>query len=292
MKKILFATDFSTNAERAFLYALNLARNHGAKITLLHIYDVPSSSWDLPFSEVRQKIEKQVKIEAERKLAALVEKHTGSDEILSFEYLAMGNKSVVNGILEVIIKSEAGILVIGNKGASDVKKIIFGSTTEALLDLSLVPVLTVPDNIRQFKLKKIVFSSDYQKGDLRALNLAIQLLEPFEPEVHVIHVSPTDEIRHEEFLQYFKTQVDDLIQYPSIQFEILYSDNVAQSLLDFIQQNDIDLMIMLEKDRQGFLDHLLNPDLVKKMESQSGIPILSFGEKYLQSVPVGEKTIL
>jgi nucleotide-binding universal stress UspA family protein len=291
MKKILFATDFSINAERAFEYALNLSRNHGAKITMLHIYDIPTS-WNHPFTEDPLEMEKQEIRETERKLAALVEKHTGSDEILSFEYLVLGNKSIVKGILEGIIKSDAGILVVGNKGASNVKEIIVGSTTKALLDQSIVPVLAVPENIRQFQLKKILFASDYQKGDLRALNLTVQLFKPFKPEVHIVHVSPTDEIRNEEFLGYFKSQVHDLIKYPSIKFEILYSDHVAQSLTYFIEQNFIDLMVMLEKDRQGLWDQLFHRDLLKKMESQSTIPILSYSEEYLQNVPPGEKNIL
>jgi len=281
MKKILFATDFSSNAERAFEYALNLARNHGSVITMLHIFYIPISL-DFPHTVDPLEMEKQVIRSSEKKLTELLQKHTGSDEILSFNFMVLENKSIVNGILEGIEKSGAEILVVGNKGGSKIKEILVGSITKALLDQSPVPVLAVPENIRHFELKKVLFASDFQKGDLRALNLCINLLAPFNPEVHIVHVNHAFEVGNQELIQYFKSQVNDLISYPSLNFEILYSDKIPQSLIHFIEQNSIDLLVMLEKSRQGIWDFLFHPDLVKKMELQSPIPLLSFSEAYIQ----------
>ncbi len=291
MKKILFATDFSKNAERAFGYALNLARNHGSKITMLHIFDIPTS-WDFPLTEDPLEMKKQEIRASEKKLTDLVQKYIGSDEILTFDYLVLENMSVINGILEGIKKSDAEILVLGNKGASKVKEILVGSTTKALLEKSPIPVFAVPEDVRLFQLKKVLFASDFQKGDLRALKLCVQLLKPFHPEIHVIHVSHSEEVGSEEFIQYFKSQADDLIQYPSIQFENLYSDNSAKSLIHFIQQNSIDLLVMLEKRRRGLGEVLFHYDLVKKMEFQSHIPVLSYSEAYLQNLKTREQAKL
>lgn len=282
MKKILFATDFSINAERAFEYALNLARNHGSIITMLHVFYIPISL-DFPHTVDPLEMKKQIIKDSEKKLTQLLQKYTGSDEIMSFDFLVLENKSIVNGILEGIKKRGAEILVIGNNGVSKVKDILVGSTTKALLDKSSVPVLSVPENIRHFELKKVLFASDFQKGDLRALNLCIQLLAPFKPDVRIVHVNHSFEVGNQELIQYFKSQVYDLIQYPSLKFEILYSDNIAQSLVHFIDQNSIDLLVMLEKSRHGIWDFLFHPDLVKKMEFQSQIPVLSFSEAYLSN---------
>lgn len=282
MKKILFATDFSKNAERAFEYALNFARNHGSEITMLHIFDIPTS-WDFPLTEDPLEMKKQEIRSSEKKLANLVQKYTGSDEVLTFDYLVLENMSVVKGILEGIEKSNAEILVVGNKGASKLKEILVGSTTKALLDQSPIPVFAVPEEIRHFQLKKVLFASDFQKGDLRALKLCVQLLKPFHPEIHVVHISHIDEVGNEEFIDYFKNQVHDLIQYSAIQFELLYGENRVQSLIEYIQQNSIDLLVMLEKGRKGIGEFLFHPDLVKKMEFQSHVPVLSYSEAYLHN---------
>lgn len=288
MKKILFATDFSNNAERAFEYALNLARNHGSVITILHVFYIPISL-DFPHTVDPLEMQKQIIKDSEKKMSHLLQKHTGSDEIMSFDFLVLENESIVKGILEGIEKSGSEILVVGNKGGSKVKEILVGSTTKALLDQSPVPVLAVPESIRHFELKKVLFASDFQRGDLRALNLCIKLLAPFDPEVHIVHVNHSFEVGNQELIQYFKSQVNDLIHYPSLKFEILYSDNIAQSLIHFIDQNSIDLLVMLEKSRNGIWDFLFHPDLVKKMELQSPIPLLSFSEAYTQEPNTKER---
>ena len=41
MKNILFPTDFSEAANNAFVYALKLAEQFDAKITTLHVYELP-----------------------------------------------------------------------------------------------------------------------------------------------------------------------------------------------------------------------------------------------------------
>ena len=38
MKNILFPTDFSENAKKAYIYALHIAEQLGASITTLHVY--------------------------------------------------------------------------------------------------------------------------------------------------------------------------------------------------------------------------------------------------------------
>ena len=40
MKKILFATDFSKNAEKAFHFALKIAEKHHADLIILHVFDI------------------------------------------------------------------------------------------------------------------------------------------------------------------------------------------------------------------------------------------------------------
>src|SRR5436190_22459853 len=41
MQKILFPTDFSKASLNAFTYALHLAKNIGAEIVVLHVYELP-----------------------------------------------------------------------------------------------------------------------------------------------------------------------------------------------------------------------------------------------------------
>ncbi|MDO6438760.1 universal stress protein [Cyclobacterium sp. 1_MG-2023] len=274
MKKILFATDFSENAEKSLDFALNLARNHGAELIMLHVFEVPTA-WEYPYIEDPLDMEQQGIREAEKKLVALFESHTGSDEVLDVTYLTVENDSMTKGILEAIEKSSADLVVMGTKGGSKVKELLIGSTTKSLLSKSPVPILAVPENVLAFKLKKVLFASDFQKEDLKALQDLVQIISPFHPEIIVTHVSKYDEAESAEFFEYFKKQIHDLIDYPNISFQGLYSEKAEDRLVHFIDQNQIDLLVMLEKKENGLLEKLFHPDLVKKMEFRSHVPVLS-----------------
>ena len=83
-------------------------------------------------------------------------------------------------------------------------------------------------------------------------------------------------------MEWFKDLVKDNISYKNISFEVLLSERVFERLGNYMQNHDLDLMVMLEKERDGFIDKLFHADLVWKMELHTSIPILSYNEHYLR----------
>ena len=47
-------------------------------------------------------------------------------------------------------------------------------------------------------------------------------------------------------------------------------------------ENEFDMLVMLEKERFGFIDKWFHDDLVRKMEFRTSIPLLSFNEQFLR----------
>jgi len=130
LSRILYCTDFSNNSERARGYALSLAAEYGAELTLLHVAE---SSHDLARSEAvtiqrTQELDKLVS-EAERK--------------------NLNVKSVVRAgkPYEEIVRhagdGQASLIIMTARGADAMDRAVFGSTTYRVIQLGPCPVLAV-----------------------------------------------------------------------------------------------------------------------------------------------------
>jgi nucleotide-binding universal stress UspA family protein len=169
-KNIVVATDGSANAKRAVETAAKLAATCGAKLTLVHslptyvsIEEVESSPKfnDLPQSardEIKQVQDTMRGIEfsafapapAPRSATdsignALLEEAEGiarmndHDEIA--RVLVYGNAAET--IVEAAQNAGADLIVIGNRGLSDLGGLVFGSVSHKVLQMAVCPCLVV-----------------------------------------------------------------------------------------------------------------------------------------------------
>jgi nucleotide-binding universal stress UspA family protein len=141
MKKILFATDFSEGSYNALPYAVDLAKQYGAKLYLIHvIYDVAKTAgWYVPHSSIDE-IYADMKKAAEAELAK-----TFSDGMRGLKDI---ERLVVTGIPhEEITKfaeeNKIDLVVLGTHGRRGLDRMLFGSTAEQVVRNASCPVLSV-----------------------------------------------------------------------------------------------------------------------------------------------------
>ena len=140
-RRILTPVDFSVASAVALRTAVDLARRHGARLTLLQtLNDVPghmifsgSGAW-----EVIRRLPAHKKAAAERlrRKAALFGAHDVDTEVATG--LADG------AILEIARRSNPDLIVMGIAHRSWFERVLFGSTLRRVLRRATVPVLVVP----------------------------------------------------------------------------------------------------------------------------------------------------
>ena len=140
-KKILIAIDFSENSNYAFDYALMLARQFDAEITVLHVINEPIDlrGFYVPHISFEQ-LEKEIEAGAE----TIMEKFCQE----KMEGYCNYRTSIVNGIpYEEIIRKgkeiDASLIVLGTHGRTGLDHIIFGSTAERVVRSAASPVLSI-----------------------------------------------------------------------------------------------------------------------------------------------------
>lgn len=163
VKKILFATDLSQHALRAFAYAVSLADLYRAGLTIMHVIAEDPDLDERIIGYVSAETWKQIKQRHfDEAREALIGKRKGSgraikdaldtfceqaqaegcafhmDEIL----VLRGNPS--DKILEILEGKSCDLVVMGSHGYSALKEALMGGTARRVVRHSKVPVVLVP----------------------------------------------------------------------------------------------------------------------------------------------------
>lgn len=126
IKKILVATDFSENANRALDKALELADQLNASITLLKVITV----------FIKEQEHRQALTEAVNK-AKQKNPRIAINELI--DYAGENPAGIIIKIAE-----DFDLVVVGHRGLSGMQHLFMGSVSERVVHLSKKPVLVVP----------------------------------------------------------------------------------------------------------------------------------------------------
>ena len=140
-EKILTAIDFSESSDFAFEYALTLARQFQAELTIMHVINEPVDlrGFYVPHISFEQ-LEKEIEVGAEKMMEKFCQTRMGD--------FTRYTTAVVAGIPyeEILRKAKetgASLIVLGTHGRTGIDHLIFGSTAERVVRSAACPVLTI-----------------------------------------------------------------------------------------------------------------------------------------------------
>lgn len=139
-RNIVVAVDFSANADTAFDAALELAKQYGSKLHIVHALSYPlflvsPYQFDLPPDFLES-----ARAEAKRKLQAAAEK-AGSDGVEVEWHFEEGAADIA--IIKIAAETGADLVVMGTRGNTGLKHIVLGSIAERTIRAAPCSVLTV-----------------------------------------------------------------------------------------------------------------------------------------------------
>lgn len=139
-KILLVATDFSVAGEAALDQALGLAAKLGAKVYVLHAYQLPVIGFPESAVVPTAEIASRVLTWAQGELAACVARREGSGvEIVPI----LRQADPRDAVLAVAEEIAADLIVMGTHGRRGIARALIGSVAESVVRTSPVPVMTV-----------------------------------------------------------------------------------------------------------------------------------------------------
>jgi nucleotide-binding universal stress UspA family protein len=140
-RNVLVPVDFGDVSEQALSYAIDLVRDTGANVHVLHVYTIPVYGV-VPDGGFVTSPETAVKLSeaAQHGLNRLAEAHKGQGVTIN-SLLREG--TAASEIVNVAREVNADLIVIGTHGRRGFAHALLGSTAEKVVRTSSVPVLTL-----------------------------------------------------------------------------------------------------------------------------------------------------
>lgn len=274
MKKILVPIDFSENCENALVYALEMAKLYKAELVLLHTFELPISESQITpinYAEIYEAIEQsnsdQFKDEMPR-FEEIAKSHAAGHITMSH---IMKPGELIYNIKEVVKHENIDFVVMGTNGASGWFESLIGTNTSSVISEIEVPVLSISHDTKFHKMETIGFRTRYKEDEIYALNEVMDLAKRIGAKVKCLYVKTPDSGFKGERIEYWESIFENE---KNLDFFAIPSDNVETAIEDFIVNQSIDLMAMVEH-RKNFFARLFTTSNTEKMSLHSKTPILA-----------------
>ncbi|WP_367753460.1 universal stress protein [Flavobacterium sp. WC2430] len=273
MKRILFPTDFSETATNAFIHALEFAKIVQGELILLHTFELPvfdnqffPENYMIIYESLQLSQFDMFKDEIP-KLRAIAEEHH-LDKIKMTHRLMDGD--LVYNIKKAIKDDKIDYVVMGTEGASGWSAFFSGTNTGNVLTDIDVPLLSIPIDAKFKPIKTIGFTTRFRPKDKKALKKILSIAKMADADVKCLYVKTGNSDVTRETVKKWEKDFED----EPIEFFVITSDEVKETILDFILYKEIDLLTMLTYKR-SFFEGLFHPSLTKKFANNFDVPILA-----------------
>lgn len=269
--KIIIPTDFSVQADFAYLMVKQLEHKIPMQIHFVHVISVPDTitlkqdgSFDT-CGEVDVQYLEQQKTIADRKLAELT---TNYGEGI-FTHLLAGK--MTNAILDFSVVQHADLIVMGTKGAWGFKEKLSGSEAYAIATRSKIPVLSLMCDRSDLHINHILLVHDFTSSFQLELSLLQQLLAAFNSTLHLLQFTPDVDAAKKDALLTTMNDWAVAHQIPKFHSHVMSDVNLEQAVVHFNEQLPMDMVAIGIHEQHG----IFKKQIAEKLINHLFKPIIS-----------------
>jgi nucleotide-binding universal stress UspA family protein len=259
MDTIIVATDFSSPAENAMLYAGSIAAKLKSPIILLHVYQVPVSMAEVPV----------MMISIDELKAGGEEGLSKAKQVLQNVYPSI-NISVENRMgdvkdeLQELCKTVSPLaIVIGRHMSTGLERFLFGNTLISVVRHSRFPVIVVPDTFTNREIRNVALAVDEPEDELPEAMIR-SFVGALDAALHIIHVQIPDTEQKE---------YSALASQLNARYTVVYNDQFFNGVESYLKENQIDLLITLPH-KHSIVERLVFKTHTEELLKKLSIPIV------------------
>jgi nucleotide-binding universal stress UspA family protein len=303
IQRVLFPTDFSEGAKRAFPQAAYLADWHDAELHVLnvtgrHRHDYEDAKSHFPISD-------ETLAEWLRRPSQSISGSNWPDlEALPIVQKQVESSEPAERIVAYAEDEDIDLIVMGTHGRRGVDRMLFGSVTEEVVRRSPCPAFTVrtdADVTPGQAVRRVLAPVDFSDASEAAIQHAKEIAFTYGAEIDLLHVVeepfyPSEyglgpaSFPTEEVLDNVEKQLGDLareqIGYEHVMIEAQIGIP-SSKILNYIEEKDIDLVVIATHGRTG-LDRVLLGSVAERVLRQSPKPVFVVKPDRKSLVPSSE----
>jgi len=272
MKNILVPTDFSECAHHAAEVAVQVAKSANAVIHLLHVVDIPLTSYDAGMHTYENIPETMFLMKHAKESMEKLKSEAMFEEV---EVTTMVEFDLTYSRITNEAKNKnADLIIMGSHGASGFQELMIGSNAERVVRFAESPVLTIKKQHANFDVQNIVLASDFKEDSVPFFNHFSAFIGLFDAHIHLLKVNTalnfetTPESRRlmESFLMNHDVK--------NTSTHIYNDESEEDGVLNFSEEVDANLIAIGTHGRTG-IAHLVNGSLAESVINHADRPVLS-----------------
>jgi nucleotide-binding universal stress UspA family protein len=267
MKKILFPTDCSAGAQRAFEFAVQLAQRTGSSIEVMSVYHLPAAdAGSVPPGYIEQMIEnrrRQVQENIARFLSGFQGAPLGK---IHADYGIFTHQEIVD-----IAEREAhDLIIMGTHGESNTFDRLLGSVTTHTIMQAPCPVLSIPSNAVWKGISHIAYASDFFPAEEQAVRQLADLGKALGAQLHFVHIQTN---AANALTEGASGKYGDIFS----DFSVVHHTSVMEGLDSYLREHAIDVLSLFIP-RRRIWERLFHSSFSRKMVFHTELPLLTFRE--------------
>jgi nucleotide-binding universal stress UspA family protein len=285
IRTILHPTDFSEHAARAFKLACTLAREHGARLIVLHVATSPPIV--LPDGVVSD-------YNVDDYLAGLraeLKRVQASDSAIGVEHrLEQGDPATE--IIRVATDVNADCIVVGSHGRTGLLRLLLGSVAEQVMRKAPCPVLTVKADRSGPEIRHVLHPTDFSERSRFAFDFACSLARDYRAQLIVLHVMPVPLVQEKRDYREEMSGLLDRMEAPDPRVRVerrLEQGDPAPQILRVAEETGSDLIVMGTHGRTA-LSRLTMGSVAEEVVRQAHCAVMTLKVPFSEGVPVTKES--
>jgi nucleotide-binding universal stress UspA family protein len=289
---ILFPTDGSEGATVAFDHVLDIASAHGAEVHVINVADTTQMSTTRIRGEVIDALEE----EGEELIEETTDRATRRG-VTTVSEVVRGEPYTT--IVEYADTYEIDVIVMPTHGRRGLERFLLGSTTERVVRRANVPVLTIQPDVDGkigYPYQNVLVPTDGSDCANQALALGVDVTNDEVATLHLLSIiaiaSLGVDMRPDLQREFLEERARDLIQeartfaeeagIETVSGAIEYGPSIHQTILTYVDDHDIDIVVVGTHGRTGFDRYLLG-SVTEYLIRTSPVPVLTVREPTQQT---------
>ncbi|MFQ6036991.1 MAG: universal stress protein [Candidatus Aminicenantales bacterium] len=279
IKKILWTTDFSDEAQEALLYAHAFAKTFRAKIAALHVVPGFSSAVMEAAVPVREALTRRL-VALKKEADSRLDRVKSARKVRFKPVVKDGNAA--KRIIETAEEEKADLIVMGRRGESAIEKLFIGSVANQVLRHASVPVLLTKKKSGAPRFDKILVPTDFSEQEERERDFAVRLARGFGSEITLLHVL---ELHGYEFPPKILDEMFDAVREKlldrkkrqkgiRVSEDVTRAVNAASGIVDYAETHGMDL-IVISTCVHSWLERFFLGSTTEKVISYSSVPVFA-----------------
>lgn len=274
MKNILLPTDFSENSWNAITYAIQLFKNETCTFYLLNTYTpeiyhveyvlVEPAQFGIANTAKENAVNELHNFKTRIKKGFYNPKHT-------IETMAVFN-TLISEMKDIVKSKLIDYVIMGTKGATGAKEILFGSNTVHVFKNVKCPIIAVPDGFDFEKPHEILFPTDYQISyKSHHIEPLIDVISLYNARVNILHVSYGYDLSEQQ--EENKKNLEEYLKKVAHLFHDVSNQTVEEGITNFQLKARINLLVMINN-KHSFFENLFFKSTINQIGFHLNVPFL------------------